>query len=195
MILISIQPFTFAPRKLIAVLIGVVSLASLSCFASTLLLPVESTPYDQQMSRIRPVLVAAKSAVHHELSVSTVNGWMTDLRGIPYAYHMEWKTPEEVQSGEPADCKGKALALYQRMQASGATNVRLVIGKRAPTSRVTHAWLVWQTTSGELVLDPTFNWMACRADAVAKGSYLPYFAYAGTRKFRAADEDVLYAKN
>lgn len=195
MILISIQPFAFAPRKLIAVLIGIVSLASLSCFASTLLLPVESTPYDQQMSRIRPVLLAGKSAQHRELSIATVNEWMCGLREIPYGYHVEWKTPAEVQSGEAADCKGKAVALYERMQANGATNVRLVIGKRAPSSRVTHAWLVWQTSSGEFVLDPTFNWTAFRAETVARGSYLPYFAYAGTKKFRAADENVLYANN
>jgi predicted transglutaminase-like cysteine proteinase len=141
------------------------------------------------------VLVAGKAAPHHELSIAIVNEWMSGLREIPYGYYVEWKTPEEVQSGEAADCKGKAVALYERMQASGATNVRLVIGKRAPTSRVTHAWLVWQTSSGEFVLDPTFNWVACRAETIAKGSYLPYFAYAGTRKFRAADDSVLYANN
>ncbi|MFL6529782.1 MAG: hypothetical protein ACJ8KX_04880 [Chthoniobacterales bacterium] len=147
------------------------------------------------MSRIRPVLLAGKDGSRDQVSLATVNQWMGDLRGIPYGYHMEWKTPAEVQSGEPADCKGKAVALYERMQARGATNVRLVIGKRAPTSRVTHAWLVWETSSGEFVLDPTFNWIACRSETIQKGSYLPYFAYAGTKKYRAASETALFAKN
>jgi hypothetical protein len=55
--------------------------------------------------------------------------------------------------------------------------------------------LVWQTSNGEFVLDPTFNWMACRAETVARGTYLPYFAYAGSKKFRAAGESTLYANN
>ena len=43
---------------------------------------------------------------------------------------MEWKTPDEVHLGAYADCKGKAVALYNAMHARGAENVRLVIGKR-----------------------------------------------------------------
>lgn len=195
MILVSIHPFAFAPRKMLALVISIFCLASIPCFASTLLLPVQSTPYDRQMSRIRGVLTTGKNSASRDLSVATVNAWMGDLRSIPYGYHIEWKTPAEVGSGAAADCKGKAVALYERMQASGATNVRLVIGKRAPTSKVTHAWLLWQTGSGEFVLDPTFNWMACRAESVGRGSYLPYYAYAGARKFRAAETPSLYAQN
>ncbi|MDQ6861589.1 MAG: hypothetical protein M3032_10610 [Verrucomicrobiota bacterium] len=180
---------------MLALVISILFLASISGFASTLLLPVDSTPYDRQMSRIRPVLLSSKNSATRDVSVATVNAWMGDLRSIPYGYHMEWKTPAEVGSGQPADCKGKAVALYERMQASGATNVRLVIGKRAPSSRVSHAWLVWQTATGEFVLDPTFNWMACRAESVGRGSYLPFYAYAGKQKFRAADSPTLYAQN
>lgn len=156
-------------------------------------LSVDSTPYDRQMSRIRPVLLS-RSATEQQVSVSLVNQWMGDLRDIPYGYHNEWKTPTEVQTGQPADCKGKAVALYQRMQSRGAKNVRLVIGKRAPTSRVTHAWLIWETNSGTYVLDPTFNWMACRSEQLSENSYIPFYAYSGTKKFRAA-ASALYANN
>ena len=45
---------------------------------------------------------------------------MADLRSIPYGYTMHWKTPAEAQSGEPADCKAKAVALYEKMNANGA---------------------------------------------------------------------------
>lgn len=180
---------------MLALLVGVVCLVSASCFAaSSVFMPVESTPYDRQMSRIRPVLLASK-ATSGQVSLATVNQWMEDLRGIPYAYHLEWKTPAEVTSGAPADCKGKAVALYERMQARGARNVRLVIGKRAATSRMTHAWLVWETDEGEFMLDPTFNWMACRSDTLGERSYMPLFAYAGSKKYRAASASQLYAKN
>src|SRR5215211_5897023 len=137
MILISIQPF--ALRRLLAVSAPFLCLATASCFASSLLLPVAATPYDRQMKRIQPVLLSGKtSAAHTDVSLAVVNRWMGDLRNIPYGYQMEWKTPAEVRSGRPADCKGKAVALYERMQSRGAKNVRLVIGKRAPASRLTH---------------------------------------------------------
>ncbi len=114
-------------------------------------LSVESTPYDRQMSRIRPVLLSARNgAASGDLSLNAVNHWMGDLRDIPYGYHMEWKTPLEVESRQPSDCKGKSVALYQRMRANGARNLRLVIGKRALSSRVTHTWLVWETDRGNL---------------------------------------------
>jgi len=112
------------------------------------------------MSRISPVLLSGKTAAPRELSIATVNQWMGDLRGIPYGYHLEWKTPSEVESGQPADCKGKAVALYEKMQARGAT-----------------------------------TWMACRAESISGGSYLPLYAYAGTKKYRAASDSHPYAKN
>ena len=114
---------------------------------------------------------------------------MEDLRDIPYGYQMVWKTPVEVETRRPADCKGKAVAFYHRMQAYGAKNVRLVIGKRAPTSRMTHAWLVWETERGAYVLDPTFNWTASRTEQIGRRSYVPLYAYAGAKKFRAASAE------
>ena len=194
MILISIQPF--ALKKVFAFLATVACLSTASCFAASMFLSVESTPYDRQMTRIRPVLVSAGDLPgSRDLSLMQVNHWMQDLREIPYGYQMEWKTPSEVQSREPADCKGKAVALYERMQSSGARNLRLVIGRRAPTSRVTHTWLIWETEQGTYVLDPTFNWMACRAEQISQRSYRPLYAYAGKKKFRAVDASTLFATN
>ena len=192
MITISIQPF--APKKIFALAAAVICLSTASCFASGLFLSVDSTPYDRQMSRIRPVLATRSTESEGDVSLSLVNQWMGGLRDIPYGYHTEWKMPSEVQSGEPADCKGKAVALYQRMQARGAKNLRLVIGMRAPTSRVTHAWLIWETSQGTYLLDPTFNWAACRSEQVGERSYVPLYAFAGSKKFRATGS-LLYAKN
>src|SRR5947207_5481649 len=87
------------------------------------------------MSRIRPVLFTKSESGQPGLSLAIVDHWIEDLRGILYGFTQEWKTPSEVESGSAADCKGKAVALYQRMQAHGAENVRLVIGKCTVTSR------------------------------------------------------------
>ena len=42
-----------------------------------------------------------------------------------------------------------------------------MIGKRASTSRVTHAWVEWETAKGTLVLDPTLNWRAYQGNTLA----------------------------
>jgi hypothetical protein len=193
MILISIRPF--ALKKMFAFGATVLCLSTASCFAASMLLSVNSTPYDHQMNRIRPVLASTSAGGGQGLSIGIVNHWMEDLRDIPYGYQMEWKTPEEVETRRPADCKGKAVALYQRMLVNGAKNVRLVIGKRAPTSRMTHAWLVWEANGGSYILDPTFNWMACRSEEIGDRSYVPLYAYAGSKKYRAAGSESLLAKN
>ena len=182
-------------KKTLLLLTALLGFSSASCFADALLLTVNATPYDRQMDRIRPVLNTSSDASADQTSLAVVNQWMSDLRDIPYGYQQTWKTPSEVESRNPADCKGKAVALYQRMRANGASNVRLVIGKRAPTSRMTHAWLVWETNNGSFLLDPTFNYNATRADKVGRGAYVPFYAYAGSKKFRAAGSTSLVAQN
>jgi hypothetical protein len=192
MILISIYPYQ--AKKIFLIIAALICLSSISCFAQSLYLSVGSTPYDKQMTRIRPVLFTKSDGGKQNLSLAIVNHWIEDLRGIPYGFSPAWKTPSEVESSPVADCKGKAVTLYQRMQAHGAGNVRLVIGKRTAASRKTHAWLEWATDSGTYVLDPTINWAACRADRLGNRAYIPLYAYAGARKYRAATA-ALYAKN
>jgi predicted transglutaminase-like cysteine proteinase len=193
MILISIQPFD--PRKILGLIAVLICLSSVSCFAQSLFLSVASTPYDRQMTRIQPVLFSKSSASTQNISIGLVNQWIQDLRGIPYGFSPQWKTPAEVQSSPAADCKGKAVALYERMRARGAYNVRLVIGRRSWNSRKTHAWLEWGTESGTYVLDPTINWAACRAEKLGSHSYIPLYAYSGAKKYRAAATMTLLAKN
>jgi len=192
MVLVSIRPYPV--KKIFLVLIGLICLSSISCFAQSLYFTVSSTPYDKQMTRIRPVLFCKSGGCRQNLSLALVNHWIEDIRAIPYGFTPEWKTPAEVESAVVADCKGKAVALYQRMQSHGAEHIHLVIGKRTFISRKTHAWLEWHTDGRAYVLDPTFNWAACRADQLGNDAYIPFYAYAGNRKYRAAAA-ALYAKN
>lgn len=192
MIFISIRPIPV--KKIILTLTSLIFLSSISCFAESIYFTVKSTPYDRQMNRIQPVLFSKPATPSRDLSLKTVNQWIGDLREIPYGFSAEWKTPAEVESEPVADCKGKAVVLYQRMLAHGAENIRLVIGRRSLTSRRTHAWLEWATESGTYVLDPTINWTACRADRVGRGAYVPFYAYSGPRKFRAVTAS-LFAVN
>jgi hypothetical protein len=193
MILISIRPFDV--KKIAGLVAAIICLSTVSGFAQSLLLGVPSTPYDRQMARIQPVLFSKAAAHGSNLSLAAVNQWIQDLRAIPYGFSNEWKLPSEVENSSAADCKGKAVALYQRMHENGATNVRLVIGRRSWTSKKTHAWLEWTTEGGSYVLDPTINWAACRTEKVGNHAYIPLYAYAGSKKFRAASSTSLFAKN
>ncbi len=192
MILISLNPF--ALKRFFLVLLALIGFSCVSAYAAPLMLSVKSTPYDHQMTRIRPILLSGNPSSSGEVSLRIVNHWIGDLRSIPYGFTAVWKTPAETESGAPADCKAKAVALYERMKMHGATKVRLVIGRRVPSSRSTHAWVEWETESGTYVLDPTINWMAYRSGDLGSRSYVPYYAFSGNRKYRAASA-TLVAQN
>jgi len=192
MVTISIRPYTLSKITLVG--LTLFCLFCLSAFGQSTYVRVNSTPYDRQMTRIRPVLTAAEQT-QRSLSFALVNHWIWNLRAIPYGFSVEWKTPQEVQTGAFADCKGKAVALYNAMHSHGADNIRLVIGKRLWNSRKTHAWLEWTTAAGTYILDPTINWSAFRAERTGRSLYIPFYAYSGGKKFRAENATQLFAEN
>jgi hypothetical protein len=147
---------------------------------------VHSTPYDHQMQRIAPSLTTPSAYAIYRPSLNAVNEWMSELRAMPYRYSRLWQTPYEVEAAKAADCKGKALVLYDRMLLNGATNLRFVIGKRWAGDPLTHAWLEWQTRIGTLLLDPTFNWNAA-IKLRNRQTYIAFYGYAGRHKYQAAD--------
>jgi hypothetical protein len=147
---------------------------------------VRSTPYDHQMERVEPILTERSAYGNYSLSLNAVNAWMTELRDMPYRYSREWRTPSEVATARVGDCKGKAVLLYDWMQANGASNVRLVIGKRRAEDSLTHAWLEWQTRVGTLLLDPTFNWNASIKLSNPR-TYVAFYGYEGRHKYQAGD--------
>ena len=193
MVPISFRPF--ARKRVIAfVALDFLTLSVIGCFAHPTLLSVKTTPYDRQMARIQPALVCAPApGIEGDVSLALINRWIGELRTIPYGFSMEWKTPAEVAREPVADCKGKAVALYQQMARHGARGLRLVIGKRVPTSRSTHTWVEWTTASATYILDPTINWTAQTVDQIADNSYVPYYAYAGHQRYRAPAASGLYA--
>lgn len=192
MITISLHPYTLRKAGFLGLVLF--ALSCLSAFAQSDYISVSATPYDRQMTRIRPVLTAGEHK-QQSVSVALVNHWIGNLRAIPYGFSTEWKTPSEVETSPYADCKGKAVALYNAMHSRGADNLRLVIGKRSSTSRKTHAWLEWRTAAGTYILDPTINWSAFRAERTGRTSYIPLYAYAGAQKFRASSGAGLLASN
>jgi hypothetical protein len=183
MVLISLHPRRW--QKALFSLVASAGLAALSCVGQTMLFKVDSTPYDGQMTRVAQV-VHRPSAMHSDrASFLLLDSWMTALRSMPYEYSPKWRTPREVLSTRMGDCKGKAVALYEKLRAHGAHNVRLIIGKHHVDDARTHAWVEWETAQGTLLLDPTFNWRATRTNDQDFSNYIPFYAYDGSRKYRA----------
>ena len=157
-----------------------------AAFAQSTFLQVVATPYDRQMARIEPTLRAPSGYAIDRLSFALINQWMIELRAMPYRYSREWRTPAEVETARMGDCKGKALALYDRMQLNGVRNLRFVIGKRRSSDSLTHAWLEWETKMGTILLDPTFNWTAAMKVSDPR-NYIAFYGYEGAHKYRAAN--------
>lgn len=172
-------------KKALWFLVVVLGSTSVGLAQSTFV-EVDSTPYDKQMARVQPTLTAPSGYMFDEISFALVNEWMIELRAKPYRYSREWQTPSEVESARAADCKGKALALYDRMQLNGAANVRFVIGKRRANDSLTHAWLEWETEIGIVLLDPTFNWIATIKMSDPR-SYVAFYGYEGAHKYQVAN--------
>ena len=172
-------------KKALWFLVVVLGSTSVGLAQSTFV-EVDSTPYDKQMARVQPTLTAPSGYMFDEISFALVNEWMIELRAMPYRYSREWQTPSEVEAARVADCKGKALALYDRMQLNGAANVRFVIGKRRASDSLTHAWLEWETEIGIVLLDPTFNWIATIKLSDPR-SYVAFYGYEGAHKYQVAN--------
>src|SRR3979411_1466034 len=85
-------------------LVACVGFTSVCCFAQPMFLPVESTPYDNQMTLVQPVLSYISYGVEDMVSMMIVNRWITKLRRIPYRYSRQWETPFEVNVARAADC-------------------------------------------------------------------------------------------
>ncbi len=156
-----------------------------------MLLPVARTPYDQQMTRVSGVLNGGAGPRMSRTSLAALNQWMSRLRAMPYRYSGKWKTPAEVRSARMGDCKGKAIALYEKLRASGARHVRLVIGKHRAEDFRTHAWVEWETLQGTFLLDPTFNWTAAKTEQQDQSTYIPFYAYENGHKYRALNAALM----
>ena len=145
------------------------------------------------MARIQPILVSTPAQGANRASCALINRWVGELRNIPYGFCMQWKTPAEVAREPVADCKEKPLPFTSKWHGTAREGLRLVIGRRAPTSRSTHTWVQWTTASATYILDPTINWTARTLDEVADNSYVPYYAYAGHQSIEH-QRQVRYAR-
>jgi hypothetical protein len=89
--------------------------------------------------------------------------------------------PERTASKRVGDCKDKALWLCDQLQDPTA---RFVIGKIKRSSRINHAWVLWQGEGRWWILDCTMNAAAVPLDSVNPDAYVPLYSYSKNAAFR-----------
>src|SRR5438067_10101462 len=145
--------------------------------------PSGSTPYDNYMTPVKHVLNHLNA---EETSMDRVRQLMNIGRSFRYSFTTPYvaASPAETAATRSGDCKAKALWLADQLHDS---SVRFVIGKARSSSRISHAWLMWQHDSRWWILDCTNLREPLPADGISSSEYIPLYSYAkdGTYRHRA----------
>lgn len=145
--------------------------------------PSAGTPYDRYMTPVKNVLIQLRG---EETSMQRVRELMHVGRNFRYSFTEPYTaaSPARTASIRAGDCKAKALWLADQLQDE---NVRFVIGKARSSSRISHAWLMWQHDSRWWILDCTNLREPIAADRVSSSEYIPFYSFSkeGTYRHRA----------
>jgi hypothetical protein len=98
--------------------------------------------------------------------------------------------PAVTQRTKSGDCKAKSLWIADKI--GDREHIRFVIGKARSTSRISHAWLMWNDGSRWWILDPTNTSLPIPAESVARNEYIPLYSYDAHGCYRHAGTQ-LYA--
>jgi hypothetical protein len=143
--------------------------------------PTSSTPYDRYMGPVRSVFGQFGGAVP---SMDEVRSQLRTARRFRYYFNPAEpytpQSPEVTESRKQGDCKAKSLWLASKM---GDRKVRFVIGKAVPSSKLSHAWLLWSNGGTWYFLDPTMESDVVYAERVTGRKLIPQFSYTGSGTF------------
>jgi hypothetical protein len=177
--------------KLLAFAFTLLASQALSLASSNLDLgfPASATPYDPYMSPVRQVLTHLTA---EDNSMDQVRRLMHKGRAFRYSFTSPYvaATPDVTASTRAGDCKAKALWLADQLNDQ---NIRFVIGKARETSRMSHAWLMWEHENRWYILDCTNNWEPIPADRVSSSQYIPYYSFAKNGEYRHRATEIMTA--
>lgn len=151
--------------------------------------PSGSTPYEPYM---RPVKQVLGSLNGQKASMDQVKQYMKVSYGFRYKFTEPYVAalPEVTAKTRTGDCKAKSLWLVNQM---GDRNVRYVIGKARSTSKISHAWVMWNDGQKWWILDPTNTSRPIEAARTGKNEYIPFYSYEPGRAYRHAGLSILTA--
>ena len=156
-------------------------LTKLSAFAAfDLGSSTSSTPYDPYMRPVKQVLVALHGS---NARIDDVKNFMRTSHSFRYSFTEPYvaQLPAVTANLKAGDCKAKSLWLADQLDDR---NVRFVIGKATSTSKISHAWLMWNDGSRWWVLDPTNKRDPIPADSTSRNEYIPLYSYDKTHSYR-----------
>ncbi len=139
-----------------------------------------STPYDRYMNPVKHVLTHLDGEM---TTLERVRALMHEGRSFRYSFTEPYlpASPEETAATRSGDCKAKALWLADQLNDP---NVRFVIGKARASSRISHAWLIWQHESQWWILDCTNLREPIPANRVSPREYIPLYSYSKNSAYR-----------
>ncbi len=159
----------------IKALFAALLLAKASAFAAVLDLgsTAGSTPYDPYMSPVKQVLGSLHGSAP---DIKQVKALMRTSHNFRYSFTEPYvpQLPSVTATKKSGDCKAKSLWLADQL---GDRNVRFVIGKATRSSKMSHAWLMWNDGARWWVLDPTNVSNPIAADRVSSNEYIPLYSY------------------
>jgi hypothetical protein len=139
-----------------------------------------TTPYDRYFSPVKTVLANLNGA-HADLN--RVSELMREGRGFAYVYTDPYvaSAPEVTSVRHSGDCKDKALWLASQLNDP---SVRFVIGKAKISSKISHAWLLWEDRSRWFVLDCTNSAAPIALEKISTKQYIPFYSFSPKGAFR-----------
>jgi len=146
----------------------------------------DGTPYDRYMSPVRTVLAHLGS---NKPSMEQVKKLMVEGRNFHYRMENPYVAamPATTAQKRSGDCKDKALWLCNQL---GDSEVRFVIGKTEPGTRLSHAWVMWKNEGRWWLLDCTLRRAPIAADELPSNRYIPLYSYSKGNTFRHAATQV-----
>lgn len=179
---IEILTNTNTMKKLTLTILSLI--AAHACFAAG---PVDLgttasyTPYDRYMSPVKQVLTHLDGQA---ATMDQVRHLMVVGRNFRYSFTDPYTaaTPEVTAARRAGDCKAKALWLASQLNDP---SVRFVIGRARDNSKVSHAWLMWQSQGQWWILDCTLNSAPIPASRInPEKQYIPLYSYSKVASFR-----------
>ena len=150
--------------------------------------PASSTPYEAYSGPVKQVL----GGLNGKADMAKVQTLLKTGHGFRYSFTTPYLAarPSETAKTRSGDCKAKSLWLIDQM---GDRSVRYIIGKARSTSKINHAWVMWNDGSKWWILDPTNASRPIAADSVSSSEYIPLYSYSAGRAYRHAAASTLTA--
>ena len=143
-------------------------------------IPAGYTPYDRYMSPVKQVLGSLRGQT---TDFKRVQSLLNEGRSFRYSFTDPYMAalPAVTARTHTGDCKAKSLWLMDQL---GDSNLRYVIGKARATSKISHAWVMWNDGSAWWILDPTNANRPIPAESTSRNEYIPQYSWAKSGSYR-----------